>query len=322
MTRLRIPGFWTLLLLLATGMTLTACTETSTEAGEAAPPTTPAGTDLPVDNSFLADPIWDDGKAEIAFYRVERSYNVYDEPESVSFDVGTYLVKQNFSRETMAKTTDGSGAAAFKAATFFEMNSGSYQYKRNWVVNARRSDLAPLKHSFSSFDWCSNLYREYAFHGDGGVTFLKRSDDYGNQERRLDIAANVFDRVVPPALVPLLVRSLTFGDEGPVPFFVLNANDGPIRARAAFIDTTTVETPAGSRSGERIRVTYDRPAPSPVAGKTAESEVYARAMDSERTLLSLEAGDDSYRMVLVEHLRSAYWSENIWPMLDRVSARP
>jgi len=50
--------------------------------------------------------------------------------------------------------------------------------------------------------------------------------------------------------------------------------------------------------------------------------VYARAMDSERTLLSLEAGDDSYRMVLVEHLRSAYWSENIWPMLDRVSERP
>jgi len=162
MTRLRIPGFWTLLLLLATGMTVTACTETSTEAGEAAPPTTPAGTDLPVDDSFLADPIWDDGKAEIAFYRVERSYNVYDEPESVSFDVGTYVVKQNFSRETMAKTTDGSGTPAFKAATFFEINSGSYQYKRNWVVNARRADLAPLKHSFSSFDWCSNLYREYA----------------------------------------------------------------------------------------------------------------------------------------------------------------
>jgi len=321
MTRPRIPPFWTLLLL-ACGVTLTACTEGSTEAGEAAPSTTPAGTSLPVDASFLADPIWDDGKAEIAFYRVERSYNVYEEPESVTFDVGTYLVKQNFSRETMAKTTDGSGTAAFKAATFFEMNSGSYQYKRNWVVNARRSDLAPLKHSFSSFDWCSNLYREYAFHGDGGVTFLKRSDDYGNQERRLDIAADVFDRVVPSALVPLLVRSLTFGDEGPVPFFVLNANDGPIRARAAFIDTTTVETPAGSRSGERIRVTYDRPAPSPVAGKTAKSEVYARAMDSERTLLSLEAGDDSYRMVLVEHLRSAYWSENIWPMLDRVSERP
>jgi hypothetical protein len=37
----------------------------------------------------------------------------------------------------MTKKTDGSGVPAFKYALFYELESGSYQYKRNWVVNAR-----------------------------------------------------------------------------------------------------------------------------------------------------------------------------------------
>ncbi|PEN12759.1 hypothetical protein CRI94_12105 [Longibacter salinarum] len=281
-----------------------------------------AGAELPVDSTFLQDPLWDDGQAEIAFYEVNRSYNVYERPEPSSFTVGTYLVKHNFSRDRMTKTTDGSGVAAFKSALFYEVNSGSYQYKRNWVVNARRSDLAPIKQSFTSFDWCSNLYREYAFPPDGNVVFRKRSDDYGNAERSLEIPQGRSSRAIPPAHVPLLIRAIPGDDTSDVSFTVLRPDGPPIAARTSFIDTTTVETEAGAFQAERIRVAYDAPVPSLIAERSASSEIYTRSITPDRRLLSIRAEDNSYEMTLVEHVRSAYWSTNIWDVLEQVDARP
>ena len=57
----------------------------------------------------------------------------------------------------------GIGRVGEKGITFYELQSGSYQYKRPWVTNARQRDLRPYKASFSSFDWCSNRYEELAF---------------------------------------------------------------------------------------------------------------------------------------------------------------
>lgn len=299
------------LLFVVVGSLLIGCTSpTASPEPEPAPIT---------DASYLTGDLWNDGQAEVAFYRVERTRNQYGEPEEQAFTAGTYLVKHQFSPEEMTKVTDGGGVSSFKYALFYEFESGSYEYKRNWVVNARQSDLRPYKQSFTSFDWCSNLYRELAFTPDGPIEVRKRSDDYGNRRAEFDSQPNSY----PPAQIPLLVRGLDFSETDTVSFSVAVADSGAhVPARAALMGTDTVETEAGRVETERIAVSYDAAVPSMIGETSAATETYWRGTGPDRLLVKMEAESGRYRMSLVEHLRTPYWKENLWPKLARVEERP
>jgi len=312
---------WVLVPLLGVG--LLACEPApSTEAGPASSAASTdasaAGTELPVDADFLTADVWNDGQAEVAFYQIERTQDHYGRPADQSFLAGTYLVKQEFSREAMSKVTDGSGVSAFKSALFYEFESGSYQYKRNWVVNARQSDLAPLKQSFTSFDWCSNRFEEMRYAAEGSVEYEMRSDDYGNAERTLDGAPDA----VPPALVPLLVRSLSLEGDASATFSVLRPDAEPVSVTATHDGTEPLEVAGRQRKAERITLTYDAPVASPVGEQTGTTETYWLGTGGARLLLKMSGDDGRYTMTLVEELRTPYWRENLWPTLDRVSERP
>lgn len=299
-----------LLVLLVVGL-VTGC------QGTGAPPP-----DVPptiTDSSYLSAPFWNDGQAEVAFYEVERTRDQYGEANQQRFVAGTYLVKHRFSPDEMTKKTDGTGTSSFKYALFYEIESGSYQYKRNWVVNARRSDLRPFKQSFTSFDWCSNLYREVAFPPDGDVEVRKRSDDYGNQRTSFSPQPQSY----PPAQIPLLVRSLDFGRADTVSFSVTVADSTEhVPAQAVLQESDSIETEAGTFPTERIAVTYDSPIPSPIGEQSDERELYWRSTGAQRRLVRVAAESGRYQMNLIEHLRSPYWSENVWDQLARVEARP
>jgi hypothetical protein len=123
-----------------------------------------------VDLPFLASRFWEDGKAEIAFYDVERDVNQYGEAKPQKFLMGAYLVKHDFDRkrESKAQADAKDRVSSFKWSAFYEFESdNSYRFKQAWVVNAAQGDLAPLKASLTSFDWCSNQYRELLFHPEG-----------------------------------------------------------------------------------------------------------------------------------------------------------
>jgi hypothetical protein len=270
------------------------------------------------DTSYLTADLWNDGQAEVAFYRVQRTRDQYGNPNEQTFMVGTYLVKHRFSPEEMTKKTDGSGVPSFKYALFYELESGSYQYKRNWVVNARQEDLRPFKHSFTSFDWCSNQYREMAFPMDGAVEVRMRSDDYGN--RRSDFAAQAHS--YPPAHIPLLVRSLDFGRTDTLSFSVTTSEGTHVPATATLAGPDRVGVAADTAAAQRIVVAYDEPVPSPIAERTDERETYWRGTGADRRLLRVAGASGRYRMDLVEHRRSPYWQENLWTRLDRVDDRP
>ncbi|MFB6274205.1 MAG: hypothetical protein ABEL51_15065 [Salinibacter sp.] len=307
------PSLRTALLLLLLGATLLAgCTR---------PAATPEAEPAPItDRSYLTAELWNDGQAEVAFYRVERTRDQYGRANEQRFLAGSYLVKHRFSPETMSKVTDGSGGvSSFKYAFFYELESGSYQYKRNWVVNARQRDLRPFKQSFTSFDWCSNLYREIAFPRDGAIEVRKRSDDYGN--RRTEFAAA--PQSYPPAQLPLLIRALDFRKADTLSFSVAVADSGThVPAQAVLVGTETVPTEADTFETERIRVSYQAPVPSIIGEKSARVETYWRATGPDRLLVQMAAEGGRYRMTLVEHLRTPYWKENLWPKLDRVDERP
>lgn len=297
--------------LLFIGGVLAGCSSPSAAPGSEAPSIT--------DSSYLTGDLWNDGQAEVAFYQVERTRDQYGRDVDQQFVAGTYLVKHRFSPEQMSKVTDGTGTSAFKYALFYEFESGSYEYKRNWVVNARQEDLRPFKQSFTSFDWCSNLYREMSFVPGESIEVRKRSDDYGNRRDSFAPQANSY----PPAQIPLLVRGLDFGQSDTLSFTV-SVGDGtehvPAQAVRAGMDTVTTE--AGSFETERISVTYDSTVPSLIGEETASTETYWRATEGDRRLIRMAAENGRYEMELVEHLRTPYWEENLWPKLARIQERP
>lgn len=268
------------------------------------------------DAAYLTDEMWNDGEAEVAFYRVHRTRNQYGEAEEQQFLVGTYLVKHDYDPAAEAKATPEADhvVSAFKYALFYEFESGSYEYKRSHVVNARQADLRPLKSSFTSFDWCSNLYREQAFAPGGAVDYLMRSDDYGNRRASYDYPS----RSYPPALIPLLVRAMDFSRSSRREFGVLLESGEVVSATAELVAEERIDT----ELGERIAVTYAGEVPSPFAEEADASETYWRGVGERRHLLAVEGGTARYRMELVEAARSAYWEENVYDELERVRTRP
>jgi len=289
-------------------------------AGCAASPEPPAAADPITDASYLTADLWNDGQAEVSFYEVERTRNQYGEDVPQRFLAGSYLVKHDFDPEAMAKAGREAKVRvpAFKYALFYEFESRSYQFKRSYVTNAAQADLMPLKASFTSFDWCSNQYRELAFHPDGEVTMLRRSDDYGNDEGRFRYRTNAY----PVALVPMLVRALDFTAQ-PQRAFTVALEDGRfVGVVARFGGRETLELPGGAREAERVTLVYDESVPSPVGEKTDREETYWRGVGPDRLLLRLEGASGRYRMTLVEHVRSPYWRENLYERLTRVKTRP
>ena len=275
------------------------------------------------DAGFLTKSLWNDGQAEVAFYRVTRSENQYGEAQEQQFLVGTYLVKHRFNAEAMSKagqaTGDAAGADAtdaFKYALFYELESGSYQFKRHWVTNARQRDLRPLKASLSSFDWCSNLYEELAFPPGEATRYLKRSDDYGNTERTFARQSGAF----PAHMLPLLVRGLDFSEQRERSFAVVLPSGTPVQVQARLAGSDSLDLPMGRQTAERITVTYDQPVPSMIAEETSTQETYWRGTGPGRRLLQVKGA--GYRMTLEEALRSPYWEENVWNRLARVEERP
>ncbi|HMB90032.1 MAG TPA: hypothetical protein VKP65_04240 [Rhodothermales bacterium] len=304
--------FLLLLALLATPLILVGCDARSAPPQEATEPIT--------DTAFLTGDAWNDGQAEVAFYQIERTQNQYGEEAEQSFLVGTYLVKHDFDPAAMAKARADAEEAvsAFKYALFYEFESGSYQYKRNYVINAAQADLTPLKASFTSFDWCSNRYRELAFQPDGTVDHLMRSDDYGNSAGSFDYQAHAY----PVEAIPVLIRGLDFAEKDEHLFSIVLPEGDYVQARARLDGTDTMDLESGSTEAERIVVMYDTPVPSLIGEETDESETYWRGTDPLRLLLKVESATGRYNMTLVEELRTPYWNENLWPRLERVTTRP
>lgn len=273
----------------------------------------------PVSAEFLTASFWDDGAAEVAFYRVERSRTPYGEGEAQDFLVGTYVVKHDFSPDRMSKANGEEPGAepSFKMALFYQFTSGAYEYKRAWVTNARQHDLRPYKASFTMFDWCANSYRELAIPSDGRGAYLFRSDDYGNASGDFAYRGGAY----PPAMVPMLVRALAF-DGGDVPFEVLLEDGTTVAATARLAGVRTVPVGDEEIEGEEIAIIYSADVPSVIAERADREERYVRAPAGERLLLLVEGASGAYRMALVEAVRSAYWEEDLFSGLERVEERP
>jgi hypothetical protein len=262
-----------------------------------------------LDVSYLTSEMWNDGLAEVAFYEVERSEDQYGRDTLQTFLVGTYLVKHDFDVRRQSKAHDR-GMPAFKYAAFYRFESGSYEYRRHYVANVSQADLRLVRSSFTSFDWCSNLYREIAVDTDLRVRAMRRSDDYGNDAwtYRLPRAT------VTPELVPILARASIVDAQAPVRFEVLELDGTTIAA--------TLEHVRSDDESDTFIVHYARPVTSPFGETSDMEETIVVGRSPFRPVLSIVSGTGRYRVRLIESVRSAYWEEDVFERLQRVDERP
>jgi hypothetical protein len=61
--------------------------------------------------------------------------------------------------------------------------------------------------------------------------------------------------------------------------------------------------------------------PSLIGEERDARETCWRGTGPQRLLVRVEAESGRYQMALVEHLRTPYWQENLWPKLARIEKR-
>jgi hypothetical protein len=210
--------------------------------------------------AFAKDPEfgawWHDGRAEIDGYRLTVSR--YGEPRE-----GTCVmiyVTEPFSESKRVKVDDPRAEPkdtfdALKLNIVRDFQTGIYNYHTMVSLFVRSSDLSPVKATFTSAEWCGQVYEELLFHGKETSAWLHSyfEDESGAHKLKNPDGGIVEDNLF------ILLRSLRGdlvepGDSVGVKClpsaFYRRLSHKPLSWEDAIIsrrpDTETVQVPAGS----------------------------------------------------------------------------
>lgn len=285
-----------------------------------------------VDTDYLTQKLWDDGKAEIAFYNVERYLQVDDKKTVLSTIAASVLVKHDYDPIRLMKAV---GFSQQKVPSFqwlfyyqFEIQLAS-QY--SFSVHTAQKNLHPLKQTFSTISFEGNGYHELSFLPDSTIKVIIRGDRFSQSDEIVAGRPNAYTI----GLVPLLVRALDFGKKKQFDFWVVLLDGEFIPAYATGAEPDTLKLYQNDVVCEKVKVTYSDLS-SHAVGITAylaSEETYWRSTAPNRQILQMQSSvietgmigkkvRISYRMKLIEELRSAYWEEDIRMRLKHVHNFP
>ncbi|MBS0000301.1 MAG: hypothetical protein KFF73_15070 [Cyclobacteriaceae bacterium] len=130
---------------------------------------------------WAADPLWDDGKAEVATYTAERI--IYGETRY--FEYIHILVKETFNEEYHVKTDDYSRNDLYevmKINKFARIETRDYPYHFLSSLFFLRDDPTVVnKFTNSSQEWCGNTFKHFSRDNTGYTYYY---DSYWDQEGR------------------------------------------------------------------------------------------------------------------------------------------
>jgi len=288
------------------------------------------------DSDFLTQPLWNDGKAEIAFYKVEREFTTNGRTSKHEYWAATVLVKHDFNQRFMGKhelgemnglpTYDADKVSSFQWG-FFDVNPDIFWHSGfvTFFIHAAQADLRPLLETQTQISLEGNHYFALRFTPDGTVRRVWTGDALTAPDTTFAYRSHAY----PVPLIPLLVRALNFSKTKRHEFWVLYPlpKASYVRARAEMIGTDEVETPEGSITSEQIVVRYAERLyyPNGILRHYALEETYWRSVELNRQILKLETqeydvGGDTikHRLVLMEQLRSQWWREDVKSRLKHV----
>ncbi len=192
-----------------------------------------------INTNWAQNSIWDDGKAELAYYEGLRT--IYGAPRP--HDHTMITVKEEFNRDFYTKADWPYGEKPL--LTVLKQNQVStiptpnypYHYMASVFFDRAKVDQGAVKLSLSSQEWCGLTAKEFALHGKVPVqTYMSYWDGQGTGSAPLEIArSGVFFEEE----LPLLVRTLNFADGANATFNLLeNQTTSKVQLQPA---TTTVE---------------------------------------------------------------------------------
>jgi len=286
------------------------------------------GTESPqgvMDGGFWGSSLWEDGRAEIAFYHL--SIPQVREPVLA----GSLLVRHHLDRRSLTKLAADEPAAeeAWQWIVLYGFDTpGAGPSRRFFQLDARRRDLQPWRFTSVERSWEGHCAYNVAL--DAEETFLRERgtscDTFlplpGLERAHLYEAATYLR-----AQMPLVVRGVDFRHR-PVHEINVFAAGRRFTARLERLGVDTLRLPGGAEEAERIAVEYDggtpslpsATAPAELFGTVAAREVYWRRTGGNRQILKVEA--EGYGMTLIEEIRAKHWDEDFFPRLERVRRYP
>lgn len=217
-----------------------------------------AGGDVPVTARFAADPLWDDGKAEVARYAASRP--VYGEERR--YEAVLVTVKEDLDARTLVKAEPAGEARALlpvlKLNLIREIPTPNYDYRFLTSVFVERANPARLVRLTSgSQEWCGNTFKSVRAR-DRSVLYEWSSYFDGEAEGRqqLDLQAGnlLFEDQLPVTLRGLefrdgleiavrLIASFATNRAGPL---------APVESRLVVTGPLPLDLPAGRRSAWKV----------------------------------------------------------------------
>jgi hypothetical protein len=210
---------------------------------------------------WAANPIWDDGRAEISAYETVAMRYGAQRP----FTSYLIVVKEDFTRAELVKADPGHDPdellTVLKLNQVIHFQTGIYDYHQMLSVFFDRADMIPVKLSLAHFEWCGNTYKEMTRRGERAVL---TANTYWDGMARAEFDIEFTGRTLLYDELPVWLRSIPWGDKernwgvSLIPTQISSRADDPQPRRATLkIYPATEEIAIGAEVLQAFRVDLD-----------------------------------------------------------------
>lgn len=266
-----------------------------------------SGRESGLSGDFLRSSLWNDGKAEIAFYDVEIHWRAGPEPFTQKFNAVALLVKQSFDPRKLFKVpaSNPGKVESFQWSFIYDLGTN----KRSAAVVAVQDNLRPLRQTYTEISWEGSCLRELAL-----PLGSKASRFFHFQTRsEPDAVISLDPKAFTPVEIPLLIRSLDFSASKRHQFRVTLFDGSSVLATAELVGKDSVQIHGAALPAEKIKLQLSGAVPYPggMLSLIASEETYWRGTNGNRQILQIESKREDqfdYRVRLIEEIRSDYWT--------------
>lgn len=256
------------------------------------------------------DPIWRDGKAEMAVYNAIRT--IYCKPRR--YTARLYTNTEYASAVTKTKAADNKGRLVFKHHLRQDITTENYTYHYSTMCYLGVKDLKSLKLDMGSQEDCGASFKQFVNHA--GICRWESFGYFPNEGHRSG-------SYQPPANyaflngLSLLLRGYPFDDPAPISVQLLpdqisnrQSTFEPVPSQVRYVGRVELELPIGKVDAHHLKVEADPSAPGSLIGEHDFWFAARGAADANGTGLHLMVqyeGPDGAVMKLRQVRHWKYW---------------